>query len=204
MIRNILLDQGGVIVDLKRDACLDALRRLGMSNPEELIGLYVQSGPFEALESGKIGVDEFHALLRPYFPAGVTDAQVDSAFSSFIDGIPVSRLHAIRQLRRRYRTYILSNTNPIMMNGVIGRLFTQEGLTIHEYFDGIILSYEAGSCKPDRGIFDYAVNTFGLDPAESLFLDDGKANITAARALGFHAALVPPGVEFSDVLAHVM
>ena len=200
MIKNILFDQGGVIVDLDSKRCIDALLRLGMKDPEKFIGLYAQSGPFAALEAGTMSVDEFHRVLLPQFPATISTDELDAAFESFIVGIPLHRLQAITQLRRSFKTYILSNTNPIMMNGVLARCFAQEGKTAHDYFDGLILSYEAGCCKPDRRIFDYAVERFGIRPEESLFLDDGQVNVDAARQLGFHAALVEPGTEFTDII----
>ncbi len=199
-IKNLLFDQGGVIVDIERDRCLHQLRQLGMQAPEHLIGLYKQDGPFYALENGDINLDEFHQALRPLMPAGVTDEQMDHAFSSFIVGIPLHRLQALRQLRKRYRTYILSNTNPLMFDGVIAQAFAQEGLDVNAYFDGITLSYIARSNKPDRKIFDYAIATMGITPHETLFLDDGQANLDTAAQLGFKTALVRPGQEFIHII----
>lgn len=199
-IKNLLFDQGGVIVDIERDRCLDELRLLGMENPERLIGLYKQEGPFFALENGDITVNEFHDALRPLMPPGITDEQMDHAFSSFIVGIPLHRLQALRELRKRYRTYILSNTNPLMFEGVIARAFAQEGLDVNAYFDGVTVSYIARSNKPDRKIFDYAVSTMGINPEETLFFDDGQENLDAAAKLGFKTALVEPGQEFIDII----
>lgn len=200
MIKNLLIDQGGVIVDLDRDRCIAALKALGMDDPDSLIGLYEQAGPFQALESGAIDTRRFNEIMLPYFPAGVTAEQIDDAFSSFIVGIPRRRLEALRELRKRFRLYILSNTNPIMFEGVLAREFAQEGLTVDDYFDGVTVSYKAGACKPDRRIFDYTVERFGIVPGESLFLDDGAGNIAAAEALGFHGLLIPEGQEFDEVL----
>lgn len=199
-IKNLLFDQGGVIVDIKRDRCLEELRKLGMEMPELLIGLYKQEGPFFALENGDITVAEFHDELRPLMPIGVTDEQMDKAFSSFIVGIPLHRLRALRELRKRYRTYILSNINPLMFEGVIARSFAQEGLDVNAYFDGVTVSYKAHSNKPDRKIFDYAVATMGIVPEETLFFDDGQENLDAAAKLGFKTALVEPGCEFMDII----
>ena len=199
-IKNLLFDQGGVIVDIERDRCLDELRRLGMEAPERLVGLYKQDGPFFALENGDINMQQFHEALRPYMPAGVTDEQMDYAFSSFIVGIPLHRLQSLRELRKRYKTYILSNTNPLMFEGVIARAFAQEGLDVNAYFDGITVSYLAHSNKPDREIFDYAIETMGIKPEETLFFDDGQVNLDAAAALGFKTALVEPGCEFIDII----
>ena len=199
-IKNLLFDQGGVIVDIRRDYCLDELRQLGMDHPELLIGLYKQEGPFFALENGDITVAQFHEALRPLVPPDVTDEQMDNAFSSFIVGIPLHRLQALRELRKRYKTYILSNTNPIMFEGVIARNFAQEGLDVNAYFDGVTVSYKARSNKPDRAIFDYAIATMGIKPEETLFFDDGQENLDAAAKLGFKTALVEPGCEFMDII----
>ena len=199
-IKNLLFDQGGVIVDIERDRCLEELRRLGMETPERFVGLYKQDGPFFALENGDITLDEFHDELRPLMPSGVTNEQMDYAFSSFIVGIPLHRLQALRQLRKRYKTYILSNTNPLMFEGVIARNFAQEGLDVNAYFDGVTVSYLAHSNKPDRKIFDYAIATMGIVPEETLFFDDGQENIDAASRLGFKTALVEPGCEFIDII----
>ena len=199
-IKNLLFDQGGVIVDIRRDQCLDELKLLGMDNPEKLIGLYKQEGPFFALENGDITVEQFHDALRPLMPQGVTDEQMDYAFSSFIVGIPLHRLQALRELRKRYKTYILSNTNPIMFEGVIACNFAQEGLDVNAYFDGVTVSYKARSNKPDRQIFDYAIATMGINPEETLFFDDGQENLDAAAKLGFKTALVEPGCEFMDII----
>ncbi|MBQ6648490.1 MAG: HAD family phosphatase [Muribaculaceae bacterium] len=199
-IKNLLFDQGGVIVDIERDRCLEELRRLGMEAPERFVGLYKQDGPFFALENGDITLDEFHDALRPLMPRGVTNEQMDYAFSSFIVGIPLHRLQVLRQLRKRYKTYILSNTNPLMFEGVIARNFAQEGLDVNAYFDGVTVSYLAHSNKPDRKIFDYAIATMGIVPEETLFFDDGQENLDAASRLGFKTALVEPGCEFIDII----
>ncbi len=202
-IKNLLFDQGGVIVDIERDRCLEELRRLGMEAPERLVGLYKQDGPFFALENGDVTLEEFHQELRPLMPQGVTDEQMDHAFSSFIVGIPLHRLQSLRQLRKRYKTYILSNTNPLMFEGVIARAFAQEGLDVNAYFDGITVSYKARSNKPDRKIFEYAISTMGIVPEETLFFDDGQENLDAAARLGFKTALVTPGSEFMDIITQL-
>lgn len=203
MIKNLLFDQGGVIVDLDRERCLRSLAALGMREPEQMIGLYVQSGPFEQLESGKIGAAGFHAAMRPLLPAGVSDEQIDEALNSFIVGIPEHRLRCLERLRHElhYNTYILSNTNPIMFEGILKREFEKLGHSLDHYFDGVVTSYEAKSCKPDREIFDYAIRKLKIRPEETLFFDDGQANLDAAKRLGFRTALVAPGEDMVEVVS---
>jgi len=54
-------------------------------------------------------------------------------------------------------------------------------------FDGAVVSGEEGVLKPEPAIFRLLTARFGLDPAETLFIDDAEANVDGARAAGFHA-----------------
>jgi 2-haloacid dehalogenase len=57
------------------------------------------------------------------------------------------------------------------------------------WFDGYVISGEVGITKPDRRIYEHLLTTFALEPADVFFTDDLVANIEAAQALGFEAAL---------------
>lgn len=200
MIRNLLFDLGGVIMDIRRERCIEAFRDLGMDDPGQFLGEYVQAGPFGALEAGGITPVQFRDELRRYLPDGTTDAQIDVAFERFLIGIPVHRLQALERLRGRYRLYLLSNTNEIMWNSMIAAEFRKEGREIAHYFDGTLTSFEARSMKPDAAIFRMAEQKFGIKPGETLFLDDSASNTEAAAALGFAVMTVPPGSEFMTLL----
>ena len=200
MIRNLLFDLGGVIMNLNRLRAVHALEALGMVTASQVLGEYAQSGPFGALESGTISVDEFHCRMARLIDRPVSAEQIDRAFIQFLDGIPAYRLDALTELRRRYGIYMLSNTNPIMWDTEIRHQFRQQGREVEDYFDGIVTSFQTGVMKPDAAIFRYTQQHLGIEPAETLFLDDSEANCAAARALGWHAACVPPGTEFVDIL----
>lgn len=200
MLRNLLFDLGGVIMDIKRDNCVAAFHRLGMDHPEDLLDEYTQKGPFLKVENGEWSADRFRQELRRYIPHPVTDSQIDEAFSEFLVGIPQQRLHQLEDLRKRYGIYLLSNTNPIMWNGRIAADFRQLGKEAADYFDGIITSFEAHAVKPDKEIFLKAIEKFGIDPTETLFLDDSQHNLDSAATLGFMTALVVPGTEFIDFI----
>lgn len=203
-IRNLLFDLGGVIMDIKRELCVKALTELGMEGADEMLGLYVQSGPFLKLEEGLIDAAEFCDEVRRRIPgggAGITDLQVQEALNAFLIGIPEYRLVELRMLRKDFKIFLLSNTNPIMYDSKIAECFRAEGREMADYFDGQVVSFKARCAKPDKAIFDYAVEHLGIKPEETLFLDDSQRNLDAAAALGFATALVPPGSEFIDALA---
>ena len=200
-LMNLLFDLGGVIIDIERQHCVDAFKALGLKNADEFFGLYAQTGAFMDLENGSINTEQFHNIIRKELPEGVTDYQIDTAFQKFIIGIPEHRLKALRELRAKgYNIYVLSNTNPIMWNGVIANEFAKEGLRREDYFDGIVTSFKARATKPDEKIFRYAIEYLGINPEETIFFDDSEANTKAAEALGFKTAHVLPGTEFMDYI----
>lgn len=202
MIKNLLFDLGGVIMDIRRSRCVEAFERLGLKQVNELLGEYSQKGVFMQIEDGSISLDEFHNSLRALIPGGkVSDKEIDDAFCQFLVGIPSHRLKALRELHKRYKIYLLSNTNPIMWNSRIAEEFRQEGLTREDYFDGMVTSFEAKALKPARRIFDLVVERYAIIPEETLFFDDSQANINAAAALGFQTALVAPGTEFINLIS---
>lgn len=193
MIKNLLFDMGGVILNIERQRAIDALRQAGMPHPEDLLGDYGQKGPFLALEKGEITVDVFHDQLRPYFTRTVTDEEIDEAFCRFLVGIPVERLRAIEQLKKQgYKIYLLSNTNALMWDRYVLGEFRKDGHDIDYYMDGIIASFQVKAYKPDAAIFEAAERILGIKPEETLFFDDSETNIEAAAALGFNTALVTP------------
>lgn len=203
-VNNLLFDLGGVIMDIERARCVESFRELGLRDADSFFGEFSQKGPFMALEEGAISKDEFHEIMHGYLPEGVTDAQIDAAFCDFLTGIPAARLRALRELRRRYKVFLLSNTNEVMWDTKIAEEFRREGREREDYFDGIVTSFEARALKPDPRIFAYAVQELGILPEDTLFLDDSAANLEAAARLGFRIAQVRPGTEFSDVIQKYM
>ena len=200
MIKNLLFDLGGVIMDIRRENCEEAFRQLGMADIGEYLGDYGQKGPFAALEEGKISEEEFRAEVRKHIAREVSDEEIDRAFNRFLTGIPVRRLEELRKLRGKYKLYMLSNTNSIMWRQDIAKAFRQGGLAVDDYFDGIVTSFEAKCCKPAPGIFNRVVEKFGIRPEETVFFDDSKANVEAAAKLGFATRHVAPGLEFYEIL----
>lgn len=201
MIKNLMFDLGGVIMNIRRENCVDAFRTLGMENPDRFLGEYAQSGPFAAIEDGRSTPAEFRNEIRSIVGRDLTDKEIDDAFGRFLTGIPVYRLEELEKLKKRFNLYLLSNTNPIMWADGIARNFAQQGHNVDYYFKGVVKSYEAGVMKPDPEIFRIAERRFSIVPEETIFLDDSEANCKAAEKLGFKTIWVRPGTEFYQLLA---
>lgn len=190
-LKNIVIDLGGVMIDLDRDRCVRAFKSLGLSDVDSMLGLYRQEEPFLSIETGRMTVSEFYDELRRRTDGSLSDADFERAFDEFLVSLPVERLAALRRLRAAgYRTYMISNTNAVMYDGWIKRAFMQEGLRTGDYFDGIVTSFAEGVCKPDPELFMVVLRRYGLEPSESLLLDDSEANCGSAASLGMRTVRI--------------
>jgi 2-haloacid dehalogenase len=57
------------------------------------------------------------------------------------------------------------------------------------WFRGILLSGNVRLIKPDRRIFQLFFETFAIDPAHTVYIDDLQPNAEMATALGMHGIL---------------
>ncbi len=200
MIKNLLFDLGGVIMDIRRENCVKAMEGIGMADANEYLGEYVQKGPFANIEDGEWDATMFRNGIRSIIGSEVSDEAIDNAFNAFLIGIPGHRLRELEELHNKFKIYLVSNTNPIMWNSRIAQEFAKDGHDVNHYFDGEVRSYVARCMKPDKKIFDMVMEKFNISPEETLFLDDSKRNIDAASKLGFNTLLVEPGNEFYALL----
>ena len=63
MIRNIVLDLGGVLFRLDREEALRRFSALGVPDVEKMLDPYLQSGYFLQVEDGRMTEPEFRAAL---------------------------------------------------------------------------------------------------------------------------------------------
>lgn len=206
-IKNIIFDLGGVVIDLQRKNAIEALERLGVKSAGKLLGEYGQKGAFGELESGRITSSELYDLLLPECRQGTTCSDLRDAFEAFLDKIPVERLETIRALRDAgYKVFVLSNTNPIMMHHWIEESFRAEGLTINDYFDGIVVSFQERTMKPDPHIFEILLKRYHLEASETIMFDDSEQNCESAKSVGMQAITIEPTGKnsFSEVCSRLL
>jgi putative hydrolase of the HAD superfamily len=66
-----------------------------------------------------------------------------------------------------------------------------------DLFDDVVLSFEVGSRKPERRLFDLAADRSGVTPQECLLVDDLAANCEGATEAGWQA------IHFTDTAAAI-
>ena len=138
-IKNLIVDFGGVLIDLDRQRCLENFRELGLPDVEHTLDLYHQQDFFQKYEKGLITSAEFREVIRGKIGKPVTDAQIDDAWNSFLVSIPTFKLDLLLELRKKYVVYLLSNTNESIGNGRVCTRFATR-LSVRRTFLSISIS----------------------------------------------------------------
>lgn len=203
-IKNIVFDFGGVIVNFSREAAVKKFEEIGVANANELLDAYHQKGAFLQVEDGTINAEEFRVILSELAGKELTYEQVKEGWLGFMLDVPQYRLEYLLELRKKYKLYILSNTNPYVMSWARSNDFTIAGRPLDDYFDKIYTSYELKAVKPGKSIFELMIKDADMLPGETLFVDDGPANIKMAKELGMMTFQPINGEDWRDDLTALL
>jgi glucose-1-phosphatase len=187
MIKNIIFDFGGVLLDLDYHRTWTSFKHLSVfdMHKEHLPDWFVQLN--DAFETGNIQQESFIWHVQKNASGHIPHAgEIVRAWNSMLLGWQPHKLNFLKSLRKEYKTYLLSNTNEIHIDWVQNDLKTNHDIYDFDsnYFEKTYYSHLIGLRKPDPAIFRYVLNTNGLIADETLFIDDSAEHIKAADDLG--------------------
>lgn len=198
-IEALVLDLGGVIIDIDYQLAADAFVRLGISDFDALYSKARQSSLFDDFETGRISPDDFRRQIRSLLNVSIADELIDAAWNAMLIGFPEHRIEWLEELAQRYPVFILSNTNAIHIQAFINLSDATLGKGRFEsIFRKCYYSSQIGMRKPDKQIFDFVVEENGLDKSTTLFIDDSPQHVAGALDAGLQAALLH--VEVGETL----
>lgn len=218
MIKHVIFDLGGVLIDLDMPRCLESFRALGadpsvLLQPSEpaaegvkakatLCDGLVANGAMDLYQTGDISTADFVAGIQKHCMPGTTEAQVLEAWNDCLLTIPAYKLEFIKELQAQgYSTHLLSNTNEAHWQFIAEEHF---GGRTEEYFQHLFLSQEMHQAKPNAEIFASVLEQLGAEASECLFLDDTQANVDAAAALGYRVYKTPLHYDFRDEVREIL
>ncbi len=186
-IKAIIFDLGNVLIDIDWQVTYNCLlkhaqvREFDWTAFEKLL---------HSAERGEIDAQGFRDGLRRLLGSGVSDKQIDDCWNSMIFDFKQERKQLVRELRKVYPVYVLSNINEIHRRYVESQPYWEPQL-----FTGIFWSCKTGSRKPEKQIYRKVLDEIGAVPQQVLFFDDKEENVESARELGINAILVDRPVE---------
>ena len=189
MIDTIIFDFGDIFINLDKQATIDGLERLGLSSwNEDLDQLNI------SFEKGQISRDAFLLGIQKQIPNATID-EILMAWNAVLLDFPLYRLEFLQLLSKKFRLFLLSNTDAIHIDHFEQREGASFFGDFYQCFEKVYFSYEMGMRKPDAEIYTTLINRHELAPKRTLFVDDKKDNTDAAKALGLHVWNLQGGKE---------
>lgn len=183
-IKSIIFDLGGVIINVDASFTMAAFSKLGIPNPHEIFTLEKQGRLCDRLEVGDITAREFICELSELTPNDVPYEEILTAWNAMLLDIPAHRIDLLKQLRKKYDLYLLSNTNPMHTQYVNNLMLKTHDITFEDLFLKIYYSFEVGLRKADPKVFQHILDENELNPNQTLLVDDLENNILSAHNLG--------------------
>jgi epoxide hydrolase-like predicted phosphatase len=202
-VKNIVFDLGGVIINIDFEKTYQALAVLSGINIDEARQKAKELELFVNYEKGRIEESDFIALIKESFCSGKSDLEIRHAWNALLMDIPIARIELLKKLKSKYNLYLLSNTNfthIVEVNAILDKTCGVRDLK--QLFTKVYYSYEMNLLKPDVEIYEYICKDSGLNPAETVFLDDLPANIEGAREAGLHVLHVQEPMNILELLKH--
>ena len=183
MIKNIIFDMGRVLLKFDPYVSLDAY----CENEEDKELIYkelFQGKEWIMGDEGKITNGQRYELVKTRIPERLHQTLKLVVENWDLCMEPVEGALEFVQLvkEKGYRIFILSNA----CNRFFHYFPKHYDL---KSFDGVVVSSDVKMIKPNPEIYEYLLKTYDLKAEESLFLDDIKENIQAAKQRGIKAII---------------
>lgn len=196
----IILDLGGVLLDVDYHASSRAFQALGVRDFDRLFSQYASSHLFEQLETGQVSPDEFYLELQKEVNVGTTVSQLRDAWNAMLGDFRPGSLAFLPLLKQHCPLYLLSNTNVIHWESFHAHYHRTVGEpAFDQYFTKAWYSHEIGLRKPYPETYRQLLDQEDLDPARTLFVDDSKNNIDGAVEAGLRTHWLQPNERIESL-----
>lgn len=200
--RAVLFDIGGVltvspvtrIINYCSDNAIPDDVRYAIFGPED--------GPWSCFERSELDRGGFAAAFDEHVRGSGTAATGTAFMDWFFKGFEPrpEMLAVVEALRPHYKLAAITNN---VARDEPSQTRTS-GLDAHSLFEVVVESAIVGARKPEPRIFQVACEALGVEPHESVFLDDLGANLKGARALGIRTIKVDHTTSAIDELETVL
>ncbi len=178
MIKNIVFDMGGVLIDfnLKKTVVAEFEPQYHEVIYEHVFG---ENSVWKTLDEGIYTYDQVIPGILEKLPEEIHE-KISAMVTDFYDYMPpfTETYELVKELKQNgYNIYLLSNATPRFFDRYLD-------IPALQLFDGFFISSLYKLLKPDRRIYEAFCNKFSLKPEECFFIDDLEANIEGAKSYG--------------------
>ena len=199
-IKNLLLDLGGVVLNVDYHKMVDVFKEYGIMNFDKHFTQAKQVEIIDKFEEGKCTIEEFRNGIRDLINVDLTDKQIDNAWFSMILDLPKERIELIGLLKLKYNVYLFSNTNELHIELLKKRYEEEFGFDIFQMlFTKAYFSNEIKMRKPHPESFQWLLNDAEIKAEETLFIEDSPQHIEGAKKVGLNTYWLTGGETINDL-----
>lgn len=199
-IKNLLLDLGGVILDVDYHKMVETFKSYNIPDFDKHFTQAQQAEIIDRFEEGKCTIEEFRNGIRELVGVNLTDKQIDDAWYSMILDLPEERIQLIGLLKLKYNMYMFSNTNELHIEMLKKKYQQQFGFDIFTFlFTKAYFSNEIMMRKPHPESFQWLLDDAGIKAEETLFIEDSPQHIEGAKKVGLNTYWLTGGETIIDL-----
>ncbi|MFM6976009.1 MAG: HAD family hydrolase [Sphingobacteriaceae bacterium] len=200
-IKNIIFDYGNVIFQIDFKRAQQSFADLGIKNVEDFFSHSGHDPLFNEFEKGNITSDEFRSGIRKLVnQPELSSEAINQAWNSLLIGVPAGNHEVLLKAKTQYRTFLLSNNNPIHYDWIVNYLKKEFNTSNAVFFEQDYYSHLIGMRKPDRDIFEFILSKQDLNVAETLFIDDSPQHLKTATEMGLKTHLLTSNETLPEFL----
>lgn len=191
-IKNIIFDLGGVILNIDFKQTELAFAKLGVGDFNAYYTLQTSVPLFHDLETGNITTAIFYDKLRELLKLPLPNEDIQHAWNALLLDFPKERIEWLKSIRKKYKIYLLSNTNQIHYDAFTALYKQQIGDgNFNDLFIKAFYSHEIRLRKPAKESFEFVLKQEDLIADETVFIDDLLPNIESAKKIGLQTIYLP-------------
>lgn len=177
-LKAIIFDIGRVLVQIDVGRAMQGLASGGKMSPSELWTAIEKDPRWADWQEGRISPRDWYLHLTKRFGGNFTFEQFTEVWNRVLDPTPIHDDSFFKNLSKRYRLALLSNTDPIHVQHM------EATYTFFAFFPTRIYSCAVGASKPNPVIYKEALRALKVKADEALYIDDIAAYVEAAKRLG--------------------
>jgi HAD superfamily hydrolase (TIGR01509 family) len=182
-IKSIIFDLGAVLLNISYQKTIEEFDKLGIKNSSTFYSKKLQTNIFNLLETGEISESDFIKEIQKYCTES-TNTQILYAWNAMLLDLPLHRVELLKQLKKDFNLYLLSNTNSIHITEFENKIGRKQYKEFYQLFDKVYYSHKIGHRKPNAEAFQLIIEENNLIAEEILFIDDSPQHIEGAKKLG--------------------
>lgn len=204
IIKNVILDLGGVLVDIDPEETYTSFKRIFL--PEVLMDIRWDELPevVVGMETGQWSKTKFKKTMLQACKPGVSASEMVDAWCAMLQEFRAPRVKMVQDLASKYKVFLLSNTNVYHVSYFEKEFANRFHFPLSDLFSKVYYSNEIGYRKPDREAFEFVLNDAGILAEETVLVDDNMDNCAAAEKFGLASILVPQNTGLEKVIHHLI